>query len=127
MKKWLLLTVAIIVLSCHQDSGKIEMVSAEQVYEAIYGNEKTQIIDVRSENEYKVSHLKNAQNICVSKNDFEEKASHLDKSKPVYVYCKGGMESAQAAQILKKMGFTKVYDLQGGIDGWQEEGLETLN
>lgn len=106
------------------------MVSPEQVYEAVYGGEKSediQLVDVRTEAEYSVSHLKDAQNICVSSKDFREKVVDLDKNKPVYVYCKGGGESAQAAQILKEMGFTKVYDLQGGIDNWEESGMETVN
>jgi len=119
----------LLLLSCNTGANQVEMVSPEQVYEAVYGVEDTdvQLIDVRTEAEYKVSHLKDAQNICVSSKDFEEKVAVLDKSKPVYVYCKGGQESAQAAEILKEMGFTKVYDLQGGIINWEENGLETVN
>lgn len=116
------------LLGCKDRSEpQIEMVSPEQVYEAVYNGSEKQLIDVRKPEEYEVSHLKDAQNICVSSADFQEKAASLDKSKPVYVYCKGGGESAQAAEILKKMGFTKVYDLQGGIDNWTESGLETVN
>jgi len=72
-----------------------------------------------------VSHLKNAQNICVTNNDFQEKVKKLDKNKPVYVYCEKGGRSANAAKILTEMGFKKVYDLQGGITNWEESGLET--
>lgn len=117
-------------MACNSGGDQIEMVSPEQVYEAVYGGEKSediQLVDVRTEAEYSVSHLKDAQNICVSSKDFREKVVDLDKNKPVYVYCKGGGESAQAAQILKEMGFTKVYDLQGGIDNWEESGMETVN
>lgn len=124
---------ALLVAGCKSNTNEIsstediQMVSPVQVYEAVYGSDSLQLLDVRTEEEYEVSHLKNAQNICVTSNDFREKVAVLDKEKPVYVYCKKGGRSAQAAAILKEMGFTKVFDLQGGITSWQQEGLETIN
>lgn len=130
MKKLFLTTLLLsffALQSCgNQQSKEIEMVSALQVYEAVYGEDNLQLVDVRTKEEYDVSHLKSAQNICVTSDDFEEKVQELDKEKPVYVYCKKGGRSAKAASILKEMGFTKVYDLQGGLTSWQEEGLETV-
>jgi len=102
------------------------MVSPIQVYEAVYGEDSMQLVDVRTEEEYEVSHLKNAQNICVTSDDFREKVASLDKMKPVYVYCKSGKRSTKAASILIELGFTKVYDLQGGHQSWEKEGLETI-
>ena len=131
MKKFIipvLLGFALAVSSCNSGSkGEVEMISPIDVYEAVYGEDSLQLVDVRTQEEYEVSHLKNAQNICVTSDDFKEKVATLDKQKPVYVYCKKGGRSAQAATILKEMGFTKVYDLQGGIASWKEEGLETVN
>jgi rhodanese-related sulfurtransferase len=132
MKKLILvMTVALvgICFSCNNSNtkGQVQMVSAVQVYEAVYGEDSLQLVDVRTADEYQVSHLKNAQNICVTSTDFKEKVAGLDKEKPVYVYCKKGGRSAKAATILKEMGFTKVYDLQGGLTSWQQEGLETIN
>jgi rhodanese-related sulfurtransferase len=63
----------------------------------------------------------------VTDDDFKQQVNVLDKEKPVYVYCRSGKRSARAAEILKEMGFTKVYDLQGGIMEWQENDLETVN
>ena len=132
MKK-LVLASAIALLgictSCNDSKAKaqVQMVSAVQVYEAVYGEDSLQLVDVRTADEFEVSHLKNAQNICVTSEDFKEKVAGLDKEKPVYVYCKKGGRSARAATILKEMGFTKVYDLQGGLSSWQQEGLETIN
>lgn len=132
MKKLILVsTIAIlgVFTSCNDSKAKakVQMVSAVQVYEAVYGEDSLQLVDVRTADEFEVSHLKNAQNICVTSDDFKEKVASLDKEKPVYVYCKKGGRSAKAATILKEMGFTKVYDLQGGLTSWQQEGLETIN
>lgn len=129
MKKlFTLLLVALVVVSCKDSmQSQVEMITPEQVYEAVYGGDTLQLIDVRTTEEYGVSHLKNAQNICVTNDDFEEKAAGLDKTKPVYVYCQKGGRSARAAEILKEMGFTKVYDLQGGMENWESKKLETVN
>lgn len=114
-------------LGCSEPAKQIEVVSPQEVYNAVYGPSGTsyQLVDVRTPEEYGASHLKNAQNICVTEDDFEEKVKGLDRSKPVYVYCKKGGRSAKAAKILAEMGFTEIYDLQGGITAWDEEGLET--
>lgn len=124
-----LLTLFMIVVGCKNETttGEIEVISPLQVYEAVYGADSLQLVDVRTPEEYSVSHLKNAQNICVTDDDFEQQVDALDRGKPVYVYCRSGKRSARAAKILKEMGFTKVYDLQGGIVEWEENELETVN
>jgi len=103
----------------------IELISPQQVYDAVYSTDSVQLVDVRTPEEYNTSHLKGAQNICVTDNDFKEKVKSLDKNKPVYVYCKMGGRSAKAAKKLKDMGFTKIYDMDGGILLWEEKKLET--
>ena len=109
------------------DKGKIELISPQQVYDAVYSEDSVQLVDVRTPKEFKESHLKGAQNICVTSDDFSEKVKTLDKSKPVYVYCKKGGRSADAAEQLKEMGFTKIYDMDGGILLWEKKRLEVSN
>jgi rhodanese-related sulfurtransferase len=130
MKRYLLLFIfsALLVLQgCKEkEPAIVKVISPQEVYDAVYGkNADVQLLDVRTQEEYGASHLKDAQNICVTNNDFEEKVKKLDKNKPVYVYCKKGGRSAEAAKILSDMGFKQVYDLQGGITNWEEKGLET--
>ena len=105
----------------------IELISPQQVYDAIYKDPSIQLVDVRTPEEYKGNHLKGAQNICVTSDDFKEKVKILDKNKPVYVYCYKGGRSAQAALELKELGFTKIYDMDGGILLWEENKLELSN
>ena len=88
MKKLVLVcAIALIGLctSCNdsKNKAKVQMVSAVQVYEAVYGEDSLQLVDVRTADEFEVSHLKNAQNICVTSDDFKEKVAVLDKEKPV--------------------------------------------
>ncbi|WP_339700481.1 rhodanese-like domain-containing protein [uncultured Marixanthomonas sp.] len=129
MKKYLLLPIfslLILVVSCGQNnSSTVEVMDPHHFLETMEGDEQSQLVDVRTTEEFGVSHLKDAQNICVTDADFQEKIKDLDKTKPVYVYCRSGGRSARAAKILEENGFTKVYDLQGGITSWDEQGLET--
>ncbi len=136
MKKYSFLFFAIltlVIVSCN-DAQKtndkamtqtIEVVAPKAMYEILLNDPSAQLVDVRTKDEFAVSHLKDAQNICVTDNDFKQKVAFLDRSKPVYVYCKKGGRSAQASKILKQMGFTKIFDLQGGITNWEQQQLST--
>ncbi|MEN8788210.1 MAG: rhodanese-like domain-containing protein [Flavobacteriaceae bacterium] len=83
-------------------------------------NKDVQLVDVRTPREYRSGHLGNAINIDFYKSrEFVEAFEALNKEKPVYVYCRSGVRSAKAAYKLISMGFTKIYDLKGGILNWQ--------
>lgn len=113
------------IQSCAESqAGEIEQITVEQMSEALKDS-SIQLVDVRTGQEFMDGHLKNSHNICVTDNDFKQKASALDREKPVYVYCKKGGRSAKAAQILKEMGFKKIYDLDGGLLHWEESGKKT--
>ncbi len=89
-------------------------------------NENVQLIDVRRPEEYAEAHIKNASNINFYDADFIEKMTqNLDKSKPVYLYCRSGGRSGKAAAQLSELGF-KVYDLEGGILDWKSKELELV-
>ena len=98
-----------LVTSCSQPKKEVQTVSPQDVYDAVYNKSNTslQLVDVRTAEEYSVAHLKDAQNICVTEADFQEKGKTLDKDKPVYVYCRSGGRSARAEKILAEMGFTE--------------------
>ncbi len=130
---FIIIVIALSIQGCKNDSskeegiGEIELISPQQVYDAVYGDDTIQLLDVRTKEEFTDSHVKGAQNICVTDTDFKEKVKRLDKDKPVYVYCKKGGHSAMAAAQLKEMGFTKVYDMKGGITSWKENNLQVEN
>ena len=82
----------------------------------------TQLLDVRTLEEYTEGHIKNATLIDVNTDSFITSAeAKLDKKKTVAVYCRSGRRSANAASKLSSKGF-KVVNLEGGIIGWTKEG-----
>lgn len=81
-------------------------------------NDGAILIDVRSEEEYKLSHLDQAINIPVDVIEEEIVNYVVDKGTPVILYCRSGNRSSNAAQALLKLGYYKVYDL-GAMDNCQ--------
>ena len=115
MKK--LLFTALIGLACLQaySQEKIDAVKMEEVI----AKPQTQILDVRTSEEYAGGHIPNSVNLdWKEKEKFAEAIKDLDKDQPVYVYCLGGGRSKQAAQYLTENGF-KVYDYSGGMMDWR--------
>ncbi|WP_084454297.1 rhodanese-like domain-containing protein [Algoriphagus terrigena] len=80
-----------------------------------------QILDTREKKEFEVSHLPNA--IRVGYDSFDLSATDgLDKGKPVLVYCTVGARSQDIGRRLQAAGFTRVYNLYGGIIQWSNSG-----
>lgn len=76
---------------------------------------KVQLVDVRTAMEYRSGHIKGAKNIDIYSSNFLKAFEKFDKTKPLYLYCRSGARSRQAANQLAKIGFTEIYDLRGGI------------
>lgn len=75
------------------------------------------LIDVRTPEEFNSGHLEHAININWYDSDFQNRVNELEKDKTIYVYCKKGGRSAEAAKLIDSMGF-EVIDLLGGYDAF---------
>lgn len=121
------LTLLLFFTAC-KDTGtaqEIKVISPQEVKDAVYNDNPHQLVDVRTVEEFNEGHLKKAQNICVTDEDFEANIMKLDKDKPVYLYCRSGMRSAKAAKIMKDLGFKEIYDMEGGYLNWENQRFET--
>jgi phage shock protein E len=101
-----------------QHTGKIKNISAKKLERK--AKSAIQLVDVRTGKEFAESCVENALNINVEDSLFTKKIEGLDKNKPVYVYCRSGKRAAKAAETMKDAGFTKVYNLKGGILAWDK-------
>ena len=81
------------------------------------------IIDVRTPEEFAQGHLANAINIDSYSDTFRDELNNLDKDKTYLVYCAVGSRSASALVIMQELGFMEAYNMLGGINQWQAEGL----
>ena len=105
-----------------QQNDTIKILNLSDFKDAIKSKD-VQLIDVRTADEFKDGAIESALNIdFLQQENFTEEFEKLDKEQPVYLYCRSGSRSQQAAGKLKAMGFTKIYDLQGGYMGWPFKG-----
>ena len=88
-------------------------------------DENAVILDVRTEAEVSEGIIANAINIDIHKGqDFINQIEALDKNKNYYVYCRSGMRSAKACEIMNQLGFENAFNLTGGIIEWDGEVVE---
>lgn len=80
------------------------------------------VVDVRTAEEFKEGHIKDAKNIDIMSDDFEAQVGKLDKSKPTLVHCQAGTRSTRALKTFEKLGFTDLTHLDDGFAGWQAAG-----
>jgi rhodanese-related sulfurtransferase len=90
--------------------------------------EQSYLLDAREEKEFKVSHLENAIHVGYDNFDLESTQKQLtNKDAFIVVYCTIGVRSEDIAEKLKAVGYTRVYNLFGGIIQWKNEGLPIYN
>jgi rhodanese-related sulfurtransferase len=87
---------------------------------------KGTILDVRTAGEVAQGKIEGALVIDYYSSNFLDQVSQLPKDQEVYLYCAVGARSEEAARLLVQQGYTKVYHLQGGIQGWSQEGMAVV-
>lgn len=84
------------------------------------------VLDVRTPEEFAEGHLEGAIMIDFYRDDFADQLAELDPDQPYLLYCRSGNRSGSTRAILADLGFVDVADIDGGILGWTEAGLELV-
>ncbi len=81
------------------------------------------IIDVREQNEWDSGYIANA--IHIPLNEIKQRIFELSsyKNHSLILQCRSGGRSIKAIDILKNAGFSKLYNMTGGLTAWTEMGL----
>ncbi len=120
--KYFFPALVLMITACSLHGQQNPAIKPNEFAKAI-GSANVQVLDVRTADEYKSGHIKNAlQANWLDKNEFNDRTSHLDKNKPVYIYCLSGGRSGAAAEVLRSKGYT-VTNLEGGINAWKRESM----
>jgi rhodanese-related sulfurtransferase len=103
--------------------SRIHEVTVDQVKAKLDRGERFHLVDVREDSEWAKDHLPGAMHLGkgIIERDIEERLS--DTASEIILYCGGGFRSALAADNLQKMGYTRVFSMDGGIREWREKGL----
>ncbi|MFN3544089.1 MAG: rhodanese-like domain-containing protein [Thiobacillus sp.] len=86
-------------------------------------NDDALVLDVREDKEYAAGHIPRAKHIPLGQLSKRLKEIESHKDKPILVTCRSGNRSAHACRILKKAGFTSVFNQAGGIIAWERANL----
>ena len=95
---------------------------SQEEFLKIKQSQKAIIIDVRTKEEIAEGFIKDASVFAdVNAADFAQQIAKLDTSKTYIVYCRSGARSTTAANYMLSKGFSRVYNLKGGISNWKGE------
>ena len=101
------------------DEGAIPEMSPHELKRKMDAGEPFELIDVREPFEYEIARIGGATLIPLG--EIFERLDDLSGEQPIVVHCHSGKRSAQAVGLLQQHGFTKVYNLEGGIDAWSDQ------
>ena len=92
-------------------------------FKAKVSEPNAQILDVRTDVEFKKAHIANAVNISYSSANFDAMATQLYPDIPTFIYADTEAEAVAAAQKLNSFNFKDLFVLKGGIAAWQSANL----
>lgn len=98
----------------------VPLLSVEELYEKMEVGRPLQVVDVRSEREYEVSHITDAINVPVP--DLRARHTQLSKQHSVAVICNTGHRSSLGTSLLKQHGFKEVFNVAGGMTAYSKAG-----
>lgn len=123
LKNLFVIFLTVTGMACSHAQSADTRLSAREFEKKIQSTPDAQVVDVRTPAEFKAGHIKDASNVDISSPEFKSMAATLDKSKPVFVYCLSGGRSASAAKYLRSEGYTRVYEMPGGMMEWRNNDL----
>ena len=102
-------------------------ISVEETHQLLGKKEPVVLLDIREKEEIALEYIDGA--TFLPQGFLNEKVENLlpDKNIPVVVYCAGGIRSLAAAKLMKEKGYTNVFSMAKGINGWMEAGYEVVS
>ena len=126
MREVLYSFAVIFLVSCGNTNSQIIQNIGAAEFNLLINKEKTIVIDVRTPEEFYSGHIKDATNIDFYEGDFIDKLKMVRKDLPILVYCRSGGRSSSSARKMEELGFTRVYNLVGGIGAWNNANYKTI-
>jgi rhodanese-related sulfurtransferase len=113
-----------VALAVYEVVARIQAFAALSAMQAVrLMNQGALVLDLRPKEAFDAGHIGDARNVPAS--ELESQADSLKKwrDKNVITYDESGSGGAGAARTLTKLGFTKVFSLEGGLNAWTKDNL----
>lgn len=126
----LILALSVLVAACSSDTTTqtIELVSPADAAQVITDDPAGLVVlDIRTLEEFNDAHLADAVMVDFYAEDFADQLDTLDKDVPYVLYCRSGNRSSDAVNTMEDLGFVEVYEIDGGIVNWYDQGYPVVN
>ena len=110
----------------NSDTSSIKVNQAYKLIKENTSNPYFVILDVRKPDDFQNGHIANAINIDFKSENFSSRLDSLDKGKTYLINCYGGFRSKNTMGMMEKKGFTKLYNMKGGIMKWRAKKLPVV-
>ena len=117
------------------DNVKYTTVFPEELCKTLMANQGYMVLDVRSDGEFydtvsmseglNLGHIKDAKHIDIRQLPQQWRELLAYKDKPLFIYCSHSQRSRRASRLLADSGFTKVYNINGGLTNFYNQGIES--
>jgi phage shock protein E len=97
------------------------------MFSALVATAGVTVIDVRTPEEFTISHIQGAVNYNVEGPDFAGQIAALDPNGIYAVYCQSGNRSQPAVAQMSSAGLENIYELESGISGWESAGFPVIS
>ena len=116
-------TAAMVVL-VYELRARVQAFAALSAMQAVrLMNQGALVIDLRARELYDAGHIGDARHVPLAELASQAESLKKWRDKNVITYCDNGINGASAARALIKLGFTKVFNLQGGLNAWVKDNL----
>ncbi len=102
-------------------------ISVEETHQLLQKKEPVVLLDIREKEEIALGYIQGALFLPQGRVKQEVETLLPDKSLPIVVYCAGGIRSLAAAKLMREKGYTHVYSMTKGINGWKDAGYEVAS
>ncbi len=123
-KRSIFILICLLLLSPAVFAAPVVNLSAAESAELLKKDGRVFLLDVRTSQEYMEVRIEGAKLIPIDK--LVRRLGEVPRDRPVLVYCAVGSRSTQVAGYLVDKGFSKVFNMYGGIWGWQLRGYPVL-
>jgi rhodanese-related sulfurtransferase len=112
-----------ILNSIRKDFPDVQQLTTHELAEWLNNSQRAQplIIDARDDKEFAVSHLRDAVHVH-DEDSLKSVLQEIDRDQAIVIYCSVGYRSSDMVEQLVKKGYTNVYNLEGSIFAWVNEG-----